>query len=235
MDDGTYVLFLVLGIALVVVDGQIIYRSGLRYLSDSYGEAQSARSMARLVSVLFHFTVLGVLALISAIGLGGDTPLEAIVRKLGVVLLLLALAHAFTIRMLTRMRDRLDAENLTKQRYDHLQTHGVPLDSSTPPQGAIDSEAIARANGNSETRLSRAPGAEPGIGTVPAAADGTVNTGDAGARGNAGRTANDPSTAVAGQAVPGQEVPVQQRRAVRPELGTEAVARRGGSVGPEEH
>ncbi|PPK70873.1 hypothetical protein CLV40_10159 [Actinokineospora auranticolor] len=209
VDDGTYVLFLVLGIALVVVDGQIIYRSGLRYLSDSYGDPGSARSMARLVSVLFHFAVLGVLALISAIDIGGDTVLMAVVRRLGVVLLLLAVAHALTIRMLTRMRDRLDAENLTKQRQEHMQTHGVPLDPSapTPPSGAIDSEAIARANGNAETRLSRAPGAEPGIGTVPTGPD---------------------------AAVPGQDVPVQQRRAVKPNLGTEAVARRGGTVGPEE-
>ncbi|MBM7773606.1 hypothetical protein JOD54_003810 [Actinokineospora baliensis] len=214
MDDSTYVLFLVLGIALVLLDGQIIYRSGLRYLADSYGEAESARSMARLVSVLFHFAVLGVLLLISAVDIGGDTQLEAMVRRLGVVLLLLAVSHFLAIRMLTRMRDRLDAENLTKQRMDHMQQHGVP----TPPQGLatgpaagqIDSEDIARANGTAETRLSRAPGAEPGIGTVPARADGTVP---------------EPR----GQAVPGQEVPV------RPNLGSEAVARRGGAVGPDGH
>ncbi|WP_253888195.1 hypothetical protein [Actinokineospora diospyrosa] len=218
MDDSTYVLFLVLGIALVLVDGQIIYRSGLRYLADSYGEAESARSMARLVSVLFHFSVLGVLLLISAIDIGGGSQLEAMVRRLGVVLLLLAGAHFLAIRMLTRMRDRLDAENLTKQRIDNMQ-HGVP----TPPQGVdrgaivggpaagpIDAEDVARANGNAETRLSRAPGAEPGIGTVPARADGTV-------------------PAPRGQAVPGQEVPV------RPDLGSEAVARRGGAVGPDGH
>ncbi|WP_253842347.1 hypothetical protein [Actinokineospora globicatena] len=211
MDDGTYVLFLVLGIALVVVDGQIIYRSGLRYLADSYGELESARSMARLVSVLFHFSVLGVLLLISAIDFGGDTQLTAMVRKLGIVLLLLAGAHALTIRMLTRMRDRLDAENLTKQRYDHMQQHGVPLDSTpTPPAGAVDAEDVARANGTAETRLSRALGAEPGIGTVPARADGSVPAPRAGA-------------------VPGQEIPV------RPNLGPEAVARRGGAVGPDGH
>ncbi|SEQ94932.1 hypothetical protein [Actinokineospora terrae] len=218
MDDGTYVLFLVLGIALVVADGQIIYRSGLRYLADSYGEDESARSMARLVSVLFHFAVLGVLLLISAIDLGGDTQLVAMVRKLGVVLLLLAVAHALTIRMLTRMRDRLDAENLTKQRYDHMQHNGVPLDSApTPPAGAVDSEDIARANGTAETRLSRAPGAEPGVGTVPAGADGTV------------------PAPRAGRAVPGQDVPVRQGAPVRPDLGPEAVARRGGVAGPDGH
>ncbi|WP_051385526.1 hypothetical protein [Actinokineospora inagensis] len=206
MDDSTYVLFLVLGIALVLVDGQIIYRSGLRYLSDSYGEIESARSMARLVSVLFHFAVLGVLALISAIDLGGDTALMAIVRKLGVVLLLLAGAHAIAIKALTRLRDRLDAENMTKQRAQNavIDPPTPPTGVAAPTGGAIDSEDIARAPGNAETRLSRAPGAEPGIGTVPANADGTL----------------PPSV------VPGQEVPVQQRRAAQPNLGPETVARR---------
>ncbi|WP_285502329.1 hypothetical protein [Actinokineospora sp. NBRC 105648] len=187
MDDSTYVLFLVLGIALVLVDGQIIYRSGLRYLSDSYGEVESARSMARLVSVLFHFAVLGVVALFSAIDFGGDTVLMAIVRRLGIVLLLLAVAHGLAIKVLTRMRDRLDAENLTKQRAEHRQDHAGPIDEPTPPGGAFDIEAMDRANGTSETRLSRAPGAEPGLDSAPAQPGGAA-------------------------VPPGEQVPVQGRR-----------------------
>ncbi len=168
MDEGTYVVFLILGIALVVADGQIIYRSGLKYLSDSYGEEQSAKSMARLVAVLFNLAVVGVLLLISVISVG-DTPMESVVLRLGVVLLLLAVAHGLTIKVLTRMRDRLDAENLTKQRTLHAQERA---ETATPPSGvgAVDAEAVSRAPGDAEARLSRAPGAEPGArSTSPAA------------------------------------------------------------------
>jgi hypothetical protein len=116
MDNSSYVLFLILGTVLVVVDGQIIYRSGLRYLGNSYGDRGSGRSMARLVSVLFHLGVLGVLALISTIDFSTNTPLQGIVLRLGVVLVVLAIAHALTISVLTRLRDRLDVENVTQSR-----------------------------------------------------------------------------------------------------------------------
>src|SRR5207249_2693897 len=66
VDDSSYAMFLILGTALVFADGQIIYRSGLRYLANSFGDNRgSSRSMARLVSVLFHLAMLGILALIS--------------------------------------------------------------------------------------------------------------------------------------------------------------------------
>jgi hypothetical protein len=116
MDNSSYVTVLILGTALVFVDGQIIYRSGLRYLANSHGEPGSARSMARLVSVLFHLAVLGILAIISTIDIAADTRLEGIVVRLGVVLVMLAIAHAVTISVLTRMRDRLDVESVTQSR-----------------------------------------------------------------------------------------------------------------------
>jgi hypothetical protein len=118
VDDSSYLLFLLLGTALVFIDGQIIYRSGLRYLGNSYGDRGSARSMARLVSVLFHLSVLGILAVISTIDFAADSAMEGIVLRLGVVLVVLAIAHAITISILTRIRDRLDVENVTKARMN---------------------------------------------------------------------------------------------------------------------
>jgi len=111
-------MFLILGTALVFVDGQIIYRSGLRYLATSHGDRGSARSMARLVSVLFHLGVLGILALISTVDIATDTPLQGVVLRLGVVLVMLAIAHAITISVLTRLRDRLDVESVTQSRME---------------------------------------------------------------------------------------------------------------------
>lgn len=121
MDINSFVLFLVLGIVLVAVDGQIIYRAGSRYLENSYTDDSSAGSMARLVSVLFHLAVLGVLALLSTIDFSADTPLESVVMRLGVLLLVLAIGHAIAIKVLTRMRDRLDAEGLSQRRYEQTE------------------------------------------------------------------------------------------------------------------
>jgi hypothetical protein len=100
----------------VFADGQIIYRSGLRYLANSFGDRGSARSMARLVSVLFHLGMLGVLALISTLDVPASGPLQEVVVRLGVILVLIAIGHAITIGVLTRIRDRLDVENVTKHR-----------------------------------------------------------------------------------------------------------------------
>lgn len=91
---------------------------------------------------------MGVLALISVIDLPADTPLGAVVVRLGVVLVLLAVAHGITVEVLTRTRDRLDAENLTKQRAEHAEHAtdpaetgvpghcGVPAQRAVPPQAA---------------------------------------------------------------------------------------------------
>ncbi len=136
VDNSSYVLFLILGTAMVIVDGQIIYRSGLRYLANSYGDRGSARSMARLVSVLFHLGVLGVLALISTIDFPADTPLQGVVLRLGVVLVVLAIAHAVTIGVLTRLRDRLDVENVTQSRL-HANNREATITPAYPEENTF--------------------------------------------------------------------------------------------------
>ncbi|MDQ3406478.1 MAG: hypothetical protein M3548_24305 [Actinomycetota bacterium] len=146
MDDTTYVLFLVLGVALVLADGMIIYRSAVKYLGDSYADEASARSMARLVAVLFHLAVLGVIALISALDFGGDSPLQALMIRLGIVLIILAIAHGVAIKVLTRMRDRLDAENLTKHHYEHTAPQ-APAAAPVTPSRVIARERQSRAAG----------------------------------------------------------------------------------------
>jgi hypothetical protein len=133
VDTNSYVLFLILGIVLVAADGQIIYRSGLRYLENSYTDENSAGSMARLVSVLFHLAVLGVLALISTVDFSADSPLEGVVFRLGVALIVLAIGHAIAIRVLTRMRDRLDAERMSQRRFENANHVEPETDSYVKP------------------------------------------------------------------------------------------------------
>ncbi|WNV91334.1 hypothetical protein [Umezawaea sp. Da 62-37] len=104
--DQSYAVFLLLGVVLVVIDGQLIYFSGRGYLTKAYGNAESARSMNRLVAVLFHLVVLGVLLLISTMDIDTGDPVKDVVWRLGIVLLLLAVAHGATMAILARIRDR---------------------------------------------------------------------------------------------------------------------------------
>ena len=134
MDNGTYVMFLILGTALVFADGQIIYRSGLRYLANSFGDRGSARSMARLVSVLFHLAMLGILALISTVDVPASSPLQEVVVRLGVILVLLAIGHAITISVLTRIRDRLEVENVTKRRMEGAEERHPTITPAYPDE-----------------------------------------------------------------------------------------------------
>lgn len=112
--EDSYVTFLVLGIVLVVVDGQLIYHSGKGYLRRAYDDEQ-AGAMMRLTAVLFHLVVLGLLALVSIINVETGDPVKNVVVKLGVVLLLLALAHGVTMAILSRIRDRQMQQQLADQ------------------------------------------------------------------------------------------------------------------------
>ncbi|GAA1955962.1 hypothetical protein [Amycolatopsis minnesotensis] len=117
MNTNAYITFLLIGIVLVAVDGQIIYHSGRRYLENSYGAPEAGASMARLVAVMFHLAVLGILALLSLISFGGDeSSIPSVVGKLGLLLLVLAAAHGITLAVLSRIRDEQVGENLVARK-----------------------------------------------------------------------------------------------------------------------
>jgi len=119
MTLNAYLSFLAVGIALILLDGQVIYRSGKRYLGSVDGTSAAAGSMARLAAMLFHLVTLGVLALLSTIDIGGSD-LPGVVGRIGVLLLILALAHAITIAVLSRMRGERETE-------EYIRHGGLPL------------------------------------------------------------------------------------------------------------
>lgn len=122
MDTNSYVTFLLIGTVLVLLDGQVIYRNGRKFLQQSAPTA-SVESLTRLVSVLFHLAVLGVLALISTIDLPADNPVEGIVLRLGVVLIVLGIAHWIAITALTRIRDRQEFDEVHLEREARRQAN----------------------------------------------------------------------------------------------------------------
>ncbi|WHT17698.1 hypothetical protein N8J89_31930 [Crossiella sp. CA-258035] len=108
MDENLngYVAFLVLGVILVLIDGQLILRSGKAYLQQGYRDQAAAASMARLIAVLFHLVVLGLFMIISTMNVDAGGAVQTVVTKLGIVLLLLGVMHAITMAILNRIRAR---------------------------------------------------------------------------------------------------------------------------------
>ncbi|MGH3450197.1 MAG: hypothetical protein ACRDQW_05610 [Haloechinothrix sp.] len=142
MNEDSYLTFLAISVLIVVVDGQILYRSGKGYLARSYGDSEASTSMTRLVVVLFHLVVLGVIALISTIDIGGSG-VQAVVARLGVVLLIVALAHFIAVSLLTRIRESqlADSRVIEQPRDRDRQSTYDPVvapvaDQERPPQVA---------------------------------------------------------------------------------------------------
>lgn len=125
MNQNSYLAFLTIGILIVVVDGQILYRGGKRYLARSHGDREASTSITRLVVVLFHLVVLGVIALISTINIGGSG-IQAVVARLGVVLLIVALAHYVAVTVLTRIRESQLADSRVLERQDEIDRERRP-------------------------------------------------------------------------------------------------------------
>jgi hypothetical protein len=140
VDTNSYVAFLLIGAVLVLVDGQIIYRNGRKFLQQGTASA-SAESMTRLVSVLFHLITLGVLLLISTIDIPTDGSAEGVVLRLGVSLIVLGIAHWIAMSALTRIRDRQEFDEVHQEREARRQANdaasaaygtNVPAPSESP-------------------------------------------------------------------------------------------------------
>jgi uncharacterized membrane protein YidH (DUF202 family) len=113
MDTSSFVAFLVIGTALVLIDGQIIYHNGRRFLQQATPNAP-AESLTKLVSVLFHLGTLGVLALISVIDVpGDDSTIQSVVVRLGIILIVIGIAHWIAVSALARIRDREEYDEYT--------------------------------------------------------------------------------------------------------------------------
>jgi hypothetical protein len=154
MDTNAYVAFLVVGILMVAIDGQIIYHSGKRYLQNAQGDPEAGASMTRLVSVLFHLVVLGALALLSTVPFPGGSSLPSVVGRLGVMLLVLALAHAITLGFLARMRE--------EQVVEDINMRALPPDARNPADRQSREPTVAPVPGQAGRAARVSPNLEHG-------------------------------------------------------------------------
>lgn len=126
MDSNSYVVFLLIGTMLVLIDGQIIYRNGRRFLQQATPNAP-AESLTKLVSVLFHLGTLGILALLSVIDVPTDDPTKGVIVRLGITLLVIGVAHWIAVSTLSRMRDREEFDDVASEREARRQANEAAM------------------------------------------------------------------------------------------------------------
>jgi hypothetical protein len=104
---GGYIALVIIGVLITVGVGQLLFRSGEPFLEEVFQNKDTARSLNRLLSVLFHLLTLAVLAMISIVDIPSDTGVvQTVVFKIGVVLLIVALAYGISMLVLLRIRER---------------------------------------------------------------------------------------------------------------------------------
>jgi len=141
MGGGPYLAVLLVGLIIVIVDGQLILRGSPSYLAEAYHDKRQAKRVATLVAVLFHLVMFGVVALVASIAFSPDAGVSSVLSRVGVLLLLTALGHALTLVVLSRLRaQQTDAEMAEVQmeaveQYRHPQTRPRrrPRPGAEPP------------------------------------------------------------------------------------------------------
>lgn len=117
-DLASYLVFVLLGTGATLTVGQVLYRSGRGYLEEMYPDGKVAQSVNMLLAVLFHLVVLGILGIISTIDVPVEGSAQQVVTKLGVVLLVLGMAHGGAMLALARVRDRRASQQFMDSPWD---------------------------------------------------------------------------------------------------------------------
>lgn len=108
MDNSTdtYLVFVILGVLLVAMVGQLLVRAGQVYLEEVFPERRVASSVSKLLAVMFYLFALGLLGIISTMDVPVEGSAQTVVTKLGVVLFVLGIVYAAAMAALSRIRAR---------------------------------------------------------------------------------------------------------------------------------
>ena len=106
----TYLLYLVISIALTIWVAQTLFKNGRLFLVDVFhGNEALADSVNHLLVVGFYLINLGYVSLSLRIGYNVDDTrgsIEALSAKVGLVLLVLGAMHFFNLFLFSRIRQR---------------------------------------------------------------------------------------------------------------------------------
>ena len=110
-----YLLYLAISVALTVWVARTLFKNGRVFLVDVFrGNTELADSVNHLLVVGFYLINLGYVALALRVGYDVSTlqvSIEALSRKVGLVLLVLGLMHFFNLYVFSRMRRRSRLES----------------------------------------------------------------------------------------------------------------------------
>jgi hypothetical protein len=136
-------VLLVIAVTLTFLVGRILVRSGEPFLQEVFRDNRVARSVNRLLSVLFHLITLGVLAIISTVEVPAGGMLQTLVTKTGVILLVLGIAYGISMLVLLRIRERRRAAEMQERVQQRLSDRGVSTQPMTSSPGLPDERAPA--------------------------------------------------------------------------------------------
>ena len=112
---STYLIYLVLSIALTVWVGRTLHKNGRVFLVDVFhGNETLADSVNHLLVVGFYLINFGYVSLALKLGYAIETAeqsVEALSVKIGMVLLVLGGMHLFNLFVFSRMRRRAHAQH----------------------------------------------------------------------------------------------------------------------------
>lgn len=138
MGNSGYLLILLIGAVIVIVDGQLVFRKSPAYLDEVYQNPARSRQVSGLVAVLFHLVMLGLVALVASIGLSENPSPRSIIARVGVLLLLTAFGHAGTMSVLSRLRDQQESTRIAEATVDsHIERDGQPPAPPAPRVGTV--------------------------------------------------------------------------------------------------
>lgn len=121
---------LAIAVVLTLVVGRILLASGEPFLQEVFRDDDVGRSVNRLLSVLFHLVTLGVLAIVSAIPVPVQDPVQSLVVRIGVAMLIVGAAYGISMLVLLKIRERRRATEIQERVQDKLSERGV---STQPP------------------------------------------------------------------------------------------------------
>lgn len=108
--DYTYIVYLAISVALTIWVGRTLHRGARVFLVDVFkGNTELADSVNRLLLVGFYLVNFGYVVLALKIGYditGAQRAIEALSRKVGLVLLVLGAMHFTNLYVLTKVRHR---------------------------------------------------------------------------------------------------------------------------------
>jgi uncharacterized membrane protein len=125
MGSGAYLAILAIGIIIVLIDGQMIMRKAPEYLDEVYENKSRSKKVTQMVAGLFHLIMLGVVFLVSSIGLDIDAGLPQVLSRVGVMFLLTAVGHGITMLVLSRLREQELATQVAEHDLHRDEHHGA--------------------------------------------------------------------------------------------------------------